>query len=84
MNKCGGNTYKNKSKEEMDIIKAKISKANMSKNNGMSRNIKAKNIITGEIIHFGSMFDCARYFNKVGTSFIRKRCNNYAYLYENT
>lgn len=48
----GGNTYKYKTKEEMDEIKKKISKANSGKNNGLSKQIKAMNIVTGEIFHF--------------------------------
>ena len=83
-NKCGGNTYGNKSVTEMQLIKNKISKANMGGNNGMSKAVKAKNIKTNDIIHFTSIFECARYFNSVGTSFIRKRCKEYNYLYKDT
>lgn len=42
----GGNTYSKKTKEELDIIKSKISKALSGKNNGMAKNphlVRGKN-----------------------------------------
>lgn len=42
----GGNTYANKTEEEMKIIKSKISKANSGKNNGIAKNpelVRGKN-----------------------------------------
>lgn len=59
----GGNTYLCKSKNEMDIIKSKISAANYGKNNGMSKQIKAFNINTKEIIHFETLHQACLYFN---------------------
>lgn len=59
----GGNTYLNKSKEEMDIIKQKISIANKGINNGLSKQIKGYNINTKEIIRFGSLSEACKYFN---------------------
>lgn len=59
----GGNTYLNKTKEELDEIKRKISKANSGKNNGMSKSIKALNVKTNEIIHFDTLAAACKYFN---------------------
>ena len=59
----GGNTYLCKSKEEMDLIKQKISKANSGKNNGMAKSIKALNVKTNEVIHFETLAEALKYFN---------------------
>lgn len=59
----GGNTYLNKTEEERDEIKRKISVANSGKNNGMSVSIKALNVKTNEIIHFDTLADACKYFN---------------------
>lgn len=83
-NKCGGNTYKFKSIEEMQKIKRKISKANSGSKNGMSKGVKCKNTKSGEEFHFGSTAECARFFGTYVTGFIRKRCCGYNYLYKNT
>ena len=44
LSKCGGNTYKNKTEEEMKIIKEKISKSKIEGLNPMARKIKRINI----------------------------------------
>lgn len=59
----GGNTYLNKSKEDLDKIKQKISIANSGKNNGMATAIKALNVNTNEIIHFETLAAACKYFN---------------------
>lgn len=59
----GGNTYLNKTKEELDEIKRKISIANSGKNNAMSTAIKALNVKTNEIIHFDTLIAACKYFN---------------------
>ena len=59
----GGNTYLNKTKEELDEIKRKISIANSGKNNAMSVAIKALNVKTNEIIHFDRLAAACEYFN---------------------
>ena len=53
----------NKTEEELDEIKHKISVANSGKNNGMSVSIKALNVKTNEIIHFDTLADACKYFN---------------------
>ena len=58
--KCGGNTYKNKTEEEMKIIKEKISKTKIGAKNPMARKVKRTNILTGEIDYFDTVISCAK------------------------
>lgn len=60
----GGNTYLSKSDEEMKQIKLKISEANKGANNGNSRNIKMKDVLTGNVFHFGSVYECSRFLRE--------------------
>lgn len=60
ISKCGGNTYKSKTKEEMDIIKDKIRQTKLGAKNPMARKIKRTNIITGEIDIFDTVISCAK------------------------
>lgn len=59
----GGNTYLNKSTEELEKIKHKISKANSGINNANSRQIKAYNYKTKETIIFDTLNDAQKFFN---------------------
>lgn len=61
-NKCGGNTYAKKDKDELDEIKKKISLANYGKNNGMSRGVKCKNVVTNEELFFETIVEASKYF----------------------
>ena len=58
--KCGGNTYKSKTLEEMSIIKEKIRNTKLGSKNPMSRKIKRINIETGEEEIFDTVISCAR------------------------
>ena len=60
ISKCGGNTYKSKTKEEMDIIKNKIRQTKLGAKNPMARKIKRTNIITGEVDVFDTVISCAK------------------------
>lgn len=60
ISKCGGNTYQSKTKEEMDIIKAKIRQSKIGDNNPIARKIKRTNIITGESDIFDTIISCAK------------------------
>ena len=60
INKCGGNTYQSKTKEEMDIIKDKIRQTKLGGLNPMARKIKRINIQTGEIDVFDTVISCAK------------------------
>ena len=49
ISKCGGNTYRSKTEEEMEIIKEKIRQTKIGTKNPMARKIKRTNIITNEV-----------------------------------
>ena len=68
--KCGGNTYKSKSTEEMLLIGQKISITKLGTNNPNSKSIKCRNIDTKEELFFGSMVDCRDYFGEKTHRFI--------------
>ena len=70
----GGNTYANKTFEEMDQIKEKIRQTKMGGKNPHSEKIKCKNVVTNEELIFDSMADGKRYFNQPNHQFISRRC----------
>lgn len=74
--KSGGNTYKNKTPEEMEIIKQKIRETKVGANNPMARSIKRINIITGEEEVFDTVISCAKACGiKSGKTSITSRLN---------
>lgn len=83
--KCGGNTYKSKSKEDLLLIGQKISKTKLKGDNPNSKKIKCRNIDTKEELFFDSMIDCRDYFNEKTHRFITTRalCNTKS-LYKGT
>ena len=60
ISKCGGNTYKSKTTEEMKVIKEKIRQSKLGGKNPMAHKIKRINIITGEIDIFDTVISCAK------------------------
>lgn len=72
--KSGGNTYKNKTEEEMSIIKDKIRASKLGGNNPQSTGVKCKNIHTDEEYHFGSQSEMQAFFNESNHQFCSKRC----------
>lgn len=74
--KSGGNTYKNKTAEEMIIIKEKISKTKIGDKNPNTRKVKCFNVETGEELHFNTIADVQRYFNYNNHNFVTRRCNH--------
>lgn len=70
----GGNTYINKTSEEMEEIKQKIRETKMGDNNPHHRKVKGKNIKTGEVIHFNTLKEGKNYFNETNHGFISRRC----------
>ena len=72
--KCGGNTYLNKTPEEMKIIKEKLSSSKTGGKNPNSRGIKCKNIKTNEELFFNSMAEGAKYFSMTSHQPISRRC----------
>lgn len=74
--KSGGNTYKSKTTEEMEDIKAKIRKTKIGGNNPASKKVKCKNIKTNQELHFNSLSEMQQYFNEKNHNFITRRCNH--------
>ena len=72
--KCGGNTYKNKTDDELQIIKNKISQSKLGGNNPHATGVKFKNINTNEELHFDSQAEAMRYFNESNHQFCSRRC----------
>ena len=60
ISKCGGNTYKSKTEEEMSIIKEKIRKTKIGAKNPMARKVKRINIKTNEVNIFDTIISCAK------------------------
>lgn len=72
----GGNTYINKTEEEMAEIKEKIRKSKRGELNPNAVKIKAKNILTGEEKFYPSMRDATADFQLTRHNPITKRVNN--------
>lgn len=73
--KCGGNTYLNKTPEEMDAIKEKIRQSKLGDKNPNHIKVKQINVETGEEMIFGSQMEGARYHHVKNKDFIAKRCS---------
>lgn len=74
ISKCGGNTYKSKTEEEMNVIKEKIRQTKMGGKNPHATSIKCHNRETDKELFFNSMAEGARYFGETGHQFISRRC----------
>lgn len=72
--KCGGNTYKSKTEEEMEDIKEKIRQSKLGGKNPQSTKIKCKNIETEQELFFDSMAEGRDYFKQTNHQFISRRC----------
>lgn len=90
--KCGGNTYKYKSEEELSIIKDKIRKTKLCGLNPNARKIIVNNIKTGEIFYFESISECVNKLNLPNHTLVSRRCrglinkpykNLYTFKYNN-
>ena len=73
--KSGGNTYKNKTAQELKEIADKISKTKIGGLNNNARKIKCLNIKTNEEIVFDSLSLCQKYFKESTHRFITTRVN---------
>lgn len=72
--KCGGNTYKSKTQEELKQIKDKIRKTKIGGKNPRSVRVKCKNMETSKEYHFDSQADMMKFFNQTNHTFISQRC----------
>lgn len=76
ISKCGGNTYKSKTPEEMENIKRKIRKTKLNEKNPMARKIRRINILTNEEKTFNTIISCAQACGiKNGKTSITQRLN---------
>lgn len=73
--KCGGNTYKHKTEEEMAVIKEKIRQTKLSGKNPAARKVKCHNIRINEEYHFDSMSEMQKFFNEKNHAALGKRCS---------
>lgn len=71
--KCGGNTYKSKSVEELGAIAEKIRSTKVGSQNPMSRGVKCKSILSGDELHFGTVEQCKNFFGEKTHRFISNR-----------
>lgn len=74
ISKCGGNTYKSKTPDEMEEIKEKIRQTKLGDKNPRHERIFAINILTGEKTIYGSMCECARKLGFPHHQGISRRC----------
>ena len=77
IHKCGGNTYKNKTSEEMEEIKEKIRVTKLGSKNPHARGVKMTDLISGEVKIFGSQKECADYLHLTSHMPISRRCRGY-------
>lgn len=71
--KCGGNTYKSKTIDELKEISLKISKGKIGDKNPNHKKIKVLNINTNEEIIFNTVNECKIFFNEKHHRFITNR-----------
>lgn len=74
ISKCGGNTYRSKTKEELEIIGEKIRQTKIGGKNPHATKIKCKNIETEKEYFFDSMAEATEFFHQTNHQFISKRC----------
>ena len=72
--KCGGNTYQSKTKEELAIIGNKIRKAKLGSLNVNATAVKCRSIKTKEEHFFSSQKEMQDWFNASNHIFISRRC----------
>lgn len=71
----GGNTYKGRTQEEMELTKKKISEANKGRNNGNSNQLKCFSIKTKEEHFFETLSDCLNFLGIKNKSIVMDRAN---------
>jgi group I intron endonuclease len=57
--KSGGNTYMNRTEEQMDITREKLKQSKLGGKNPRAKAVICENLTTGEILHFSSQQECA-------------------------
>lgn len=72
--RCGGNTYKSKSKDEMKIICEKIRLSKIGGSNPNSTKIKCVDILENKTYYFNAMSEAVKYFGFRNHTCIHRRC----------
>lgn len=72
--KCGGNTYRAKTPEEMKAIKEKIRQSKLGGKNPNATGVKCKNVNTNEEYHFESQSEMQAFFGESNHQFCSRRC----------
>lgn len=71
--KCGGNTYKSKTEDELYSIKEKIKNTKLGSNNNNAKSVKCFNVETNEELIFQTIKECKIYFHEKHHRFITTR-----------
>lgn len=71
--KCGGNTYRSKSEDELRKIGLLLSESKSGIKNPNAKSIKCFNMLSGEEIEFGTVKECQNYFGEKHHRFITTR-----------
>lgn len=71
--KCGGNTYKSKTSEELKVISDKIRNTKVGDKNPNHSSVKVRNEETKEEIVFKTVSDCKKFFKEPHHRFITNR-----------
>lgn len=74
IDKCGGNTYKSKTNEELENIREKIRQTKLGGLNINATPVKCRNIKTNEEYFFDSQAEMMKFFNQTSHIFISRRC----------
>ena len=74
LSKCGGNTYKSKTAEEMLIIREKISNSKKGGKNPNARKVKMINLENNTEMIFNSQKECADYLGLSSHAPVSRRC----------
>ena len=74
ISKCGGNTYRSKTAEEMKIISDKIRKTKLGGKNPNARKVKMIDLFSGEEKIFNSQQECADFLSLSSHMPVSRRC----------
>jgi group I intron endonuclease len=84
-NRSGGNTYFGRTEAQMLETRKKLSNSKLGANNPNASGIKCKNIVSGEVLHFGSAQDACRFFGeKNHATFTKRAASLIKWLYADT
>lgn len=74
ISKCGGNTYKSKTLEEMSAIKEKLRVSKIGGKNPNARKVKMVDLVNNIEKIFNSQQECANYLNLSSHMPVSRRC----------